>query len=223
MSGTQVRAARKARGLTQKDLARRLGVSQGYVSLLEKNQRPVSARLAPRLAGLLEMHASTVPVGGTAPFQADEARRLLANLGYEGFRYLETQRRLNPAEVVLRTLGAEALDARVVQALPWLLVRYPDLKWEWLVREAKQRDLQNRLGFVVALARSLAEAGGRRHAAATLHKWETELERSRLLKPDPLSSVTRAEELWLRDNCSPEARHWNVLSTLGSESLRSAQ
>lgn len=222
MSGTQLGAARKARGLTQMDVAQRLGVSQGYVSLLERNRRSVPASLARRLAALLEMHASTVPLGGTGPLPADEARRLLGTLGYEGFRYLEGNRRLNPAEVLLRTLRADVLDARVVQALPWVLLRYPNMNWDWLVREAKQHDLQNRLGFVVSLARALAEAEGNTHAATTLCKWERELEPSRLLKTDSFLSATQAEERWLRDNRSPEARHWNVLSTLTATSLPSA-
>ena len=53
MNGTQVRTARKARGLTQVQLARELGVSQGYVSLVESNRRSVPRRLAKKLAAVL--------------------------------------------------------------------------------------------------------------------------------------------------------------------------
>ncbi len=56
--------------------------------------------------------------------------------------------------------------------------------------EAKQQDLQNRLGFVVSLGRGLAESKARHHAAAILRKWEHKLESSRLMKLDPLSIGT---------------------------------
>lgn len=222
MTGTQVKAARKARGLTQMELARQLGVSQGYVSLLERSRRSVPPRLGARLAAVLDMPATLVPVKGTGPLGTDEARRLLGRLGYEGFGYLQTSRRMNPAEVLLRTLQAEALDGRVVKALPWLLVEFPNLNWGWLMRQAKQEDLQNRLGFVVSLARALAQSTARTHAAATLGRWEHQLEGSRLLKTDALTSVTQAEARWLYEHRSPEAKHWNVLSSLGGASMEHA-
>ena len=31
------------------------------------------------------------------------------------------------------------------------------MDWDWLLKEAKQREIQNRLGYVVALARCLME------------------------------------------------------------------
>lgn len=219
MTGTQVKAARKARGMTQVGLASQLGVSQGYVSLLERSRRPVPSDLSAKLATALDMPATLVPVKGTGPLGSEEARRLLGTLGYEGFGYLQTSRRMNPAEVLLRTLRVEALDGRVVKALPWLMVEFPDLNWDWLVRQAKQEDLQNRLGFVVSLARALAQSKARPHAAATLGKWEHQLEASRLLKTDTLSSVTEAEARWLTVHRSPEAKHWNVLSSLGAASM----
>lgn len=219
MNGTQVRAARKARGLTQVQLARQLGVSQGYVSLVESNQRSVPTNVAQRLAAVLPMSATSVPVTDTSPLNAEQAPRLLGSLGYRGFGYLESKRRMNPAEVLLRTLRSETLDGRVARALPWLVVEYPDLNWNWLVRQAKQQDLQNRLGFVVSLGRALAEAKGRAHASALLAKWERRLEASRLLKKDRLSAMTQAEERWLLEHSSPEARHWNVLSSLTADSV----
>jgi transcriptional regulator with XRE-family HTH domain len=219
MTGTQVKAARKARGLTQTGLARHLGVSQGYVSLLERSRRPVPPDLSAKLATALDMPATFVPVKESGPLGAADARRLLGRLGYEGFGYLRTSRRMNPAEILLRTLRSETLDGRVVKALPWLLVEFPDLNWDWLVRQAKQEDLQNRLVFVVSLARALAHAKARPHAAAVLGKWEHQLEASRLLKTDTLTSVTEAEARWLAVHRSPEAKHWNVLSSLGAASM----
>jgi len=37
----------------------------------------------------------------------------------------------------------------------WVLLKYPDLDWVWLLREAKVDDLQNPLGFLVSVARQL--------------------------------------------------------------------
>ena len=116
------------------------------------------------------------------------------------------------------------VDGRVVGALPWLLVRYPELRWDWLVRLVKQEDLQNRLGFLVSLARGLAEARQDNKATAVLRAWEQRLEPSRLLRSDSFSrsALTDAEHRWLASHCSLEAKHWNVLSTLSAETLRDA-
>ncbi len=53
----------------------------------------------------------------------------------------------------MRALRTPELDARVVKALALVVLTHPDLDWEWLTREAKVNDLQNRLGFLVTLQR----------------------------------------------------------------------
>src|SRR5262245_62072679 len=117
MSGADVRGARKAKGLNQQELAARLGVSQGYVSLLESDRRPVPAVLAEKLVRLLDLPATDLPVHAGGPLDEGRAPRALSALGHEGFAYLRGARRLNPAEVLLRTLRMPAVDARVVEAL----------------------------------------------------------------------------------------------------------
>ena len=221
MSGAQVRTARRAKGLNQKALAVKLGVSQGYVSLLERERRPVHRRLAGKVATALEMPATALPVTDPKPFEPEHATRSLGALGYEGFGYLRHGRRSNPTAVLLGTLRAENVDGRVVAALPWLLVEYPDLNWEWLVPRVKQADLQNRLGFVVSLARELAGLRGQSEAAAVLSKWESALERSRLQENDTFArgTLTDSERRWLRDHSSPQGKRWNVLSTLSADAL----
>jgi hypothetical protein len=100
---------------------------------------------------------------------------------------------------------------------------YPDLDWDWLVREAKSHDVQNRLGFVVTVARQLAQGRGDSRTAETLSRWEHVLERSRLQREEPLrASLTDAERQWLRANRSTEAEKWNVLSTVTHTVLRHA-
>ena len=214
--------ARKARGLKQEALAAKLGVSQGYVSLLEGNQRTVPPRLAAKLASVLNMAPTTLPMRDAKALKGDQAAKALGALGYEPFGYLAHGRRLNPAEVLVAVLRTDDVDARVVEALPWLLVRYSDLNWEWVVRSVKQDDGQNRLGFVLSLAKGLAESLGDSKAAASLGEWEQRLEKSRLQQDDAFSrhTLTKAESNWLQAHRSPEARRWNLLSTLTVESLR---
>ena len=224
MTGPEVRNAREQRGWKQGALAQRLGVSQGYVSLLEHGHRPVPPRLAARVAATLGMPATALPVHEAGPLEHADAAPSLGILGYAGFAHLRKARRLNPTELLLRTLRADDVDGRVVEALPWLLVQYPDLRWGWLVRLVKQEDLQNRLGFLVSLARGLAEVRQDDAAAAILRVWEQRLEPSRLLRSDSFSRsvMTDAERQWLGSHRSPIAEHWNVLSTLTVETLRDA-
>ena len=224
MTGLDVRNAREQRGWKQGALAQRLGVSQGYVSLLERNHRPVPARLAVRVAATLGMPATALPVHEAGPLEHSDAAPALGILGYGGFAHLRKGRRLNPTELLLRTLRANDVDGRVVEALPWLLVRYPELRWDWLVRFVKQEDLQNRLGFLVSLALGLAEARHDDKAATVLRSWERRLEPSRLMRTDSFSrsALTHAERHWLAGNSSSEAKHWNVLSTLSARTLRDA-
>jgi transcriptional regulator with XRE-family HTH domain len=225
MQGQDVSTARKRRGMRQVELAKLLNVSQGYVSLLERNRRPVPRALASRLASVLDLSPSKLPVGQSAtPLDAEQAARALARLGYSGFAYLRPNRALNPAEFVLRTLRSPSVDARVVEALPWVLWKFPDLDWAWLVSQVKVADLQNRLGLLVTLARQLAERHDDAEAAAKLSVRERELEGSRLQREDGFKqSLTDAERRWLRVHRPAEAAHWNMLTNLTASALADAQ
>lgn len=224
MVGAKVRAARERRGWQQDELAERLGVSQGYVSLLESGRRPVSKRLAARLVSLLSLSPTALPVSTPKPLQNQQVARALGRLGYPGFAYLRNGAKVNPMEVLLGALLADDVDARVVEGLPWLLLRYPDVDWDRLVTYAKEHDAQNRLGFLVALASRLAAAKGEVTAAALLERREQALQRSLLQHNDTFSraSLTQAERRWLVANRSPEAKRWNLLATLNVDRLVNA-
>src|SRR5439155_23501444 len=127
----------------------------------------------------------------------------------------------NPSEVLLSALAHDDLEARLVEALPWLVLRYCPLDRTWLVRQAKLHDLQNRLGFAVTLARGLAERTGDRPKTVALRDLEIELDRSRLAREDTLgrASLSGAEQRWLRENRSGDARHWNVLTDWTADAL----
>ena len=87
--------------------------------------------------------------------------------------------------------------------------------------QAKLHDLHNRLGFVVALARQVAERKGQTVTAATLAAVEQQLEPSRLVREDTLcrESMTQAERRWLRQRRPAQAQHWNLLTSLVPEHL----
>ena len=124
-------------------------------------------------------------------------------------------------EVLLSALSRDELDTRLVEALPWVVLKFSDLDWQWLTNAAKVNDLQNRLGFVTGLARRLAELRGERELADLLAREELVLERSRLMREDTLchESLTQAERRWLRKNRPAEAKHWGLLTDLTPEQL----
>jgi transcriptional regulator with XRE-family HTH domain len=221
MTGEELREGRKRRGWTQADLARRLAVSQGYVCLLERGQRPVPPVMAQKVARLLDVPATALPLRSTSgPLADDAVTTALATLGYPGFAYRRRSQSLNPAELLLRALKTSDLDARVVEALVWVALTYANLDWDWLVRQAKLDDLQNRLGFLVTLARQLAEQRGSVESSARLARAEQALEYSRLQREDAFRlSMTEAERKWLRQHRSPEAMRWNVLTNLDASEL----
>jgi len=95
------------------------------------------------------------------------------------------------------------------------------MDWDWLVRNAKLHDRQNRLGFTVSLAREVADAKHDDRRAEELRQWVQVLEGSRLAREDTFchDSMTDAERDWLRQNRSPLAEHWNLLTDLKEEDL----
>lgn len=225
MTGKDLKSGREEKGWTQEEAAARLGMSQPYLSLLEKGVRRVPEKLARKAASALGLSAATLPVGtrweGVQPKHANTLAMDLSALGYPGFAYLKSKRKKNPGEILLSALSAKCLESRVAEALPWLLLQYPDLDWDSLIIAAKTRDLQNRLGFVTTLARRVAEKRGENNKAELLRKQEQVLERSRLFLEDTLcnDSLTQAERRWLKTNRPPDAKHWRVLTDLSAEHL----
>jgi len=87
---------------------------------------------------------------------------------------------------------------------------------DFLVREARVRNLQNRLGFAVTLGR---RAAGR----DDLQGLEEALADSKLEKEDSFcKELNDAERRWLREHSSEEARQWNLLSDLRPDAVRYA-
>ena len=225
MNGRDLRTGREQKGWTQQEAASRLGVSQPYLSLLEKEARRVPEKLARKAVNTFRLSAVTLPP--QADWHAvqhkteDSLAADLAALGYPGFSHLKARRKKNPAEVLLAALSAPELNTRITEALPWVLLKYSDLDWNSLIKEVKVRDLQNRLGFVTSVARRVAEKQGDELKAEWLRSKEAALARSRLLLEDTLchDSLTSTERRWLNTARSKDAKYWRLLTDLKPEHL----
>jgi len=216
---------RLARGWSQKKVAERLGVSQAYVAMLEKGSRPLTERLARKFVSATQSSAILLPLPEMfdlkemAPQQLAES---LAALGYPGYAYLKHRAaKKHPAEVLLLVLFLENLEPRLVEALPWLLLKFWQMDFSWLVEQAKRHDLQNRLGFAAALARRMSAQKKNKDRSQKLAQLEATLERSRLASEDNFLRPARneAERRWIRENRSEDARHWNLLTDLRPQHL----
>lgn len=226
MNARQLIEGRIKKGLEQQKAAEMLGVSQPYLSLLESGKRKLTKKLADKVYEIFELPPEEIllpedwenlPEPGN-----DELAAALAGFGYPKFSHLKSRAaNINPAQVLFSALKKTDLDSRIAESLPWLVFTFHELNWEKLIKFAKVFDLQNRLGFIVTLARQLAEKDENIQKIARLSKVETELEKSRLLKEDVLAnaSLTKAEKAFLKTNRSPEAEYWRVLSDLSVGNL----
>jgi DNA-binding XRE family transcriptional regulator len=224
MTGFELKAARRKLGWTQVTAAQRVGVSQAYLSMLEKEVRPVPRKLQPRLVSALELSPVALPFRGERRcwLREDELARELGALGYSGFRHVRAPKaRWNPADLLLAALLMPDADSRLTEALPWLAWCFHDLDWKRVVSKAKLLDLQNRLGFVVTLGRQLAERKADQEAVRKLQSVEDALRGSVLAKADTLchAGLTNAERRWLETERPEEAKQWNVLSDLNVDHL----
>jgi transcriptional regulator with XRE-family HTH domain len=223
VTGKDIRTARATSNWTQAEAANLLGVTQAYLSMLERGSRSISDDLASAVLRVFSLPPTARPLQAAVDVTPREEffKKTLGELGYPGFSYLKSSQLLNPAELLLLALDSEELDARVAEALPWLPFHFPDMDWDWLATETKLRDRQNRLAYVISLASEIASARGEVNLAESLRSHVTNLERSRLANEDTLakSSLSQAERKWLRAHRTPSAAHWNLLTDLKAEDL----
>lgn len=226
MNGATLKEARLGKKWTQQQAARALGVTQAYWSMLEKGRRSVPRAFVRKALKTLSFPTTALPLPAERELELARTKRHefsgeLGALGYPGFAYLGTKARVNPALLLFDALNEPNLDARVAEGLPWLVLTYVDMDWDWLVRTAKLHDRQNRLGFAVSVAREVA---GRKHyhsRTKELGQYLEPLERARLAREDTFchDAMTQAEKTWLREHRSPTAEHWNLLTDLSGERL----
>jgi transcriptional regulator with XRE-family HTH domain len=217
---------RRSRGMTQTQAANALGISQSYLSQLENGMRFASPELAKKAMDLYGLSPSVLPVsesGENSSREPDLLERELAALGYPGFAHVRSNDKRNPAEVVFSVVIQEDVDTRLVEALPWVMGTYPDLDWRWLCDRVRLKNSQNRLGYLVYLAKETTNRE-RETNFETLCAWERELEAARLAREDTLcrESMPRREREWIRAHRPKAAEHWNLLTSLTPEQLRYA-
>lgn len=125
----QLKTARLKRGWTQQKAANRLGVTQAYLSMLESGERN-PAPLARKLMQVYGLPATVLPVNEVREdVSADLLARELALLQYHGFAHLRKGgRAVNPATFLLTALAQRNLAARTAEGLPWVVLRYPDMR-----------------------------------------------------------------------------------------------
>lgn len=225
MTPQEFRTERTARGWSQNRVARILGVSQPYVVMLEKGKRPLTDKLVRKFVSASHSSAAFLPTPKVVDPQHLDAQTMaenLAQLGYPGYAYLRSRRvKKNPSEVLLTGLAQNNLEARLVEALPWLVLRYWDMDFNWLVVEAKKRDLQNRFGFLVNLARRMSERTYNAARTNKLMEFEDVLNKSRLVREDYFLRPARndVERDWMLQNRTNDAQHWNLVTDLRPEHL----
>lgn len=230
MTGSTLRTARRRTGLTQRQLAATLDCSQSYLSRIEHGERTAPEAMCKKLVRLLGLPATCLPLRSQSLRRSgsnDWARRKLGELGYPGFRYLAKSQRpsVNPGEVLLRVLSSERCDPRLVEAMPWLLLRFSNFDRATLVAEARQRNVQNRLGFVVTLAKTVSETAPEySDRFDELSLLGEALETFRLAREDDLGQNFKTERFrsHLRENRVEAAVHWNVLTALAPQHLNHA-
>lgn len=220
MTGTALRQARTNANMSQVEAAARLGVSQTLLSLMEKGERSVTPSVAQKAVARLHATPEGLPLSSRARHDDDQLAADLGALGYSGYGYLKGKL-WNPAEVLLDALDRPDLDARLVEALPWLPLRYPNMDWDWLTAKAKVRNRQNRLGFVVALSMKVARKQGKRGVAEHLSQVVEALEEARLAKADTLcqDSWPASQRRFAHQQRSRLAAHWNLDTRLTEDSL----
>jgi hypothetical protein len=187
---------------------------------MERDKRNVTSSLARRAVNWLHVTPEELPVGLKTRHDDDQLATDLGTLGYPGYSYRRGEFR-NPAEVLLDALDRSDLDARLVEALPWLPLHYPEMNWDWLTSEAKLHNRQNRLGFVVSLSRKVAKQKAKHDVADQLTKVVQSLEDNRLAKTDTLcqESWPPSQRQFVHKNRSRLAAHWNLDTRLTEQSF----
>jgi transcriptional regulator with XRE-family HTH domain len=200
-------------------------MTQAYLNYLENGKRRLTPALVHRLALVYDLPPEVLPVAdGYAPAEIGDQQlaEMLAKLGYPGFAHLRAHAlKKNPCEVLLTALAQKSLDGRVAESLPWIAMKYAQPE-PWLVENARKFNLQNRLGFVVTLARRLAEKQGNEIRSRELIRLENALDDSRLAKEDVFYRPLRTEREgeWLGKNRTEDAKRWNLLTDMRLEHLQ---
>src|SRR5260370_28232440 len=141
----------------------RVWVVGNYYWQMERGYRRLPVRLVSRAVRKLHLAPTALPMQPLAtqfvPVASDELASALARLGYEAFGHLSKRAKAyNSAYLVVGTLVHADLEVRIVEVLPWILSTFHDLDWLWLIAQGRLLTFQNRLGYLVVLARQLGNS-----------------------------------------------------------------
>jgi transcriptional regulator with XRE-family HTH domain len=220
MTGLALETVRKRKGVSQVQAARLLGLSQPMLSHMETGKRNVSLEVAQRAVKLFGAEVTALPLNAECRHDDETLASELGALGYPGYAHLSGHLR-NPAEFLLDALDHSDLDVRTTEGLPWVVLKYPYLDWSWLLKEVKQRNRQNRLGFVTSLANTMALQNDFEGVSDALKPVLKELEDARLVKEDTLcqESWPKSRKQHVRTLRSKLAAHWNLDTRLSEVDL----
>jgi transcriptional regulator with XRE-family HTH domain len=220
MTGQSLLMSRKKSGLSQLKMARLLGLSQPMLSQMENGKRNVSPEAARLAVKELRVDPTELPLTPSLRHNDDQLAADLGALEYPGFFYMQSEPR-NPAELLLDALDRPDLDVRVAEGLPWVPMHYPHLDWKWLTQEVKQRNRQNRLGFVVALSQKMAKQVSKTAVVQSLTPVLEELNEARLAKVDTFcqDSWPPSQRAYAHEKRSRLAAHWNLDTRLSEADL----
>jgi hypothetical protein len=160
--------------------------------------------------------------------RANAIAAALGSLGCPGFAQLsldfddEQPPAQDPAVVLTAALACDELPRGIVRALPWVVLEYVHLDWEFVLQESRRRGTQNRLGFIVTMAGQLgAQSYGNEEKLTRLAEIEERLFAIRLDIEDTLcqESLPDSERTWLRANRPREAAQWNLLTDFDARSV----
>ncbi|HCF25388.1 MULTISPECIES: short-chain fatty acyl-CoA regulator family protein [unclassified Novosphingobium] len=137
LAGPAIRRLRRREGLTQAAMASRLGISPSYLNLIERNQRPLSARLLVQLAEAFEFDPRSLrqdeAVGGVDGLRRRLADERFADLGIDRDEVTEWLAAAPQAALAFARLydaaGADAGSSSAVASDPMNLARREIERW----------------------------------------------------------------------------------------------
>src|SRR5207302_8896384 len=94
MNPTDLRSVRRQRGWSEQEAARRLGVSQSYLSMLEEGKRRLTSRVARRAMSVFGLPPTVLPPSPTVKqWGAETLAQQLAALEYPGVAWMRSHGR----------------------------------------------------------------------------------------------------------------------------------
>ena len=235
MLASNLKAFRRRAGLSQSDLARKAGTPQPRVAVMESKGDPTLPRLewlgrvadaiGVTVSDLLSERAMLETESlASLPEAEDNLAAHLKELGAPLTGPSRKSRSFSPEAVVLGVLRTVP-SSRMVECLPGLLLK-KDLDDEKLQKLAKERGLVNRLGFVVEVAVTLAEANSNREKAYHLRALSKRLWMDRhkeaeeyLMREAPEDPEFRQ---WLKKKTPRAGKKWGVYGAYSLERFREA-